>query len=243
MKKSILMGLLVAAAAGAQAQTVIYDSLFTDATQATLKTVTDTGASPRFSKADAVSFANYGPGQNAWAIREIGFTMINWATTTFTGNAKAQIRVWNLASDANSGTTDTMSGLVFDQTVDFGSVTMNPSTFLIATLSFAPDSFILNQPNGNLYGFGIRLLADDVENNNFSAGLTTGPAPYVGGSTDGWYRDVANDGIFQGTDKRIFTGNPSQLALSIKANPVPEPASMAVLGIGAAALLRRRKKA
>jgi hypothetical protein len=237
------IGLLAMLTAASQAQTVIYDSLFTDATQATLKTVTDTGSTPRFSKADAISFANYGPGQNAWAISSMSFTMINWATTTFTGNAKAQIRIWNQSTDAGTGTTDVNSGLVFNQTVNFGTVTLNTNTFTVATITFAPDAFQLNQANGNLYGVGIRLLADDVENSNFSPGVSSGPAPYVGGSTDGWYRDVANDGVFQGSDKRSFAGNPTQLALSFKATPVPEPASLAVLGLGAAALLRRRKKA
>jgi WD40 repeat protein len=242
MKKLLILGFLASVAAASQAQAVVYDSLFTDSTQATLKTITDTGSSPRFSKADAFSMANYGPGQNAWAISQIAFTMINWAPTTFTGNAKAQIRIWNTSTDANTGSTDVMSGLIFNQTIDFGTITLNTNTLTVATISFLPDTFIVNQPNGNLYGIGIRLLANDAESNNFSPGLTTGAAPYVGASTDGWYRDVANDGIFQGTDKRIFTGNPSQLGLAIKATPVPEPATMAALGLGAVAMLRRRKK-
>jgi hypothetical protein len=68
-------------------------------------------------------------------------------------------------------------------------------------------------------------------------------APTVGTSLDQYWRDANGDGTITGEESRTFGGGTSlaNFAVQLNATPVPEPASMAVLGIGALALIRRRR--
>lgn len=69
--------------------------------------------------------------------------------------------------------------------------------------------------------------------------------PSVGGSEDVYWRDADANGTITGSDARFFGGAPAIANIYMRLDghaPVPEPASMAVLGMGALALLRRRKK-
>jgi hypothetical protein len=57
------------------------------------------------------------------------------------------------------------------------------------------------------------------------------------------YPNVANYHHAEGNYRELFSNTLAYIASEPKTQPVPEPASMAILGMGAMALLRRRKKA
>lgn len=75
--------------------------------------------------------------------------------------------------------------------------------------------------------------------------LFAGGGPTVGTSEDiYWSDDNPMDGVITGGEGYFFGGEPllSNFYLEMDSAPVPEPASMAILGMGALALLRRRRK-
>jgi len=67
----------------------------------------------------------------------------------------------------------------------------------------------------------------------------------VGASEDVYWRDADSNGTFTGSDARSFGGTQGFLAnaaFRLDSSPVPEPASMLALGMGALALVRKRRK-
>lgn len=63
----------------------------------------------------------------------------------------------------------------------------------------------------------------------------------VGSSQDAYWRDTNNDGNFGSGEARFFGGGTALANFYQKIEAVPEPASLAVLGLGALVLIRRRK--
>ncbi|MCW5942822.1 MAG: PEP-CTERM sorting domain-containing protein [Fimbriimonadaceae bacterium] len=228
---------------------VIYDAIYTNASQTTFQTLTDTGSTPRTFKADFFSVANYTGINDRYNITGLSFWQINW-TNALTANVKADITIYQNASGATSGTTAAFDTPLYSATVDFGTQVMAANTGYLRNVDLTGAGIVFNQPNGHLYGISIRTRADNVENTLVTPGLvndTTGlsaPVNYVGASPNGWYRDADSSGTFTGADYRTFASpSMSNLGIHLEGTAVPEPTSMIALAVGACGLLARRRRA
>lgn len=233
--------------AGSQAD-YLYDSLYTDATHATFNGPSDTGSTPRTFKADTFSLANRGAAPS-YSITGLQFGVVNWATTTVNFNIRADVALYDSTTSATSGTTSLFTNPALVSTFGtLSNVTLNTNTFTVVTLTFGtPVSW--TAPDGTIGGFTLKISHDNandgvfVEDQNLSSIVSTAAtyvAPYVGSSTNGYYRDADANGTFTGSDYRTLT-NRSDVGFVVIGTAVPEPASMVALGLGVAALIRRRR--
>jgi hypothetical protein len=231
---------LLGVAAASQA-VVVYDSIYTDSTQTAFKALTDTGSTPRSFKGDTFSIQALPAGQTAWRVDSISFWAVRW-TSAFTGNVKAVVSLFGDSTDATTGTAPVFSNpIVSNATVNFGTQTMAVNTGYVYTVNFT--NTFLTGPANHKYGFTVRLLADDVETPDLSPGLTHNAPNWVGTSSKGWYRDADNNGVLTGSDWRNFgTSTDDNLGLVVTATAVPEPGTMAALGLGIAAIAARRRR-
>ena len=81
------------------------------------------------------------------------------------------------------------------------------------------------------------IPVNPVDNPYYASTFSLAPGTYV------VYNDAPLTVSYASTGPSGYSYAAATLDLEIKAAPVPEPASMTVLGLGAAALLRRRRKA
>lgn len=123
-----------------------------------------------------------------------------------------------------SGTSDSMGGGVAQTIATVAGQTYNVS-FDVYTGGLTYNGGVDFKINGSL--FGANLKGDEAGNTtkNYSFSFTATSTTTVS------FQDVTN-GLVSHLDN-----------VSVTAAPVPEPASMAILGMGALALIRRRKNA
>lgn len=238
--KTLLVASMVAMVAASHA-VIIYDTI---APQGPTGASTFTGGLPRNFIADDFSTIA-APSGFEWRVRKIDFQPVFAVVRTYT-NVQARVRVFNTWA---ASTTNVFSNQISDVTWNFGNFT-NTGTGAVS-VNASLDYFLSGNSfnfTGNLNkGISIQMLENGVATNDITVGITniagptTQPSSVIGTGTNGWYRDADSNGLFSDADRRTFTGTWSSEALRIDATAVPEPGTMAAIGLGVAALIRRRR--
>jgi len=162
--------------------------------------------------------------------------------TNFNSAQYANIQNWSVevySSVAAAGSN--LNGNIAHVVVAPGSVTVNQSyTSAISFGALATIPVSISLPTAGTYYIAVVPRLDATANlYQIGIGETTMAAPSPGGNNA--FQANPNQGFQQGTTFAI-QGNVN-LAYRLTGTPVPEPGTIAALSLGAAAFLRRRKKA
>lgn len=152
--------------------------------------------------------------------------------TIYVENTSEDQLVWEIRQGVTSGV-GTLGTLIASGT------TTASYSFLTTSFGFnvyTMSASIASTPlvNGDTYHLGVALLTSDSNTSMGAIGTTDG--------TNGIGSPILNGNAFQwnANSNDVFS-IAEDLSLGIGAAAVPEPASMIALGLGAAALLRRRR--
>jgi hypothetical protein len=233
MKKILSLALLASIAAGSQA-VVIYDSM------TGVTSVSYTSGLPRNMIGEGFSTIAAASGQ-VWKVTSIDFAFIVGAAGTY-NNVSVTTSFWN-DWNPSAATGSVFTNQAGDSVIwNFGDITVTGATVYNVSLDFEANGLSFFLQDGQDMGFIADWKVNGVANDNFTMALVDA-APSVGTSGNGFYRDVNNNGILEQSDARSITGwTNTNVVMRVNAEAVPEPATMAVLGLGAAALIRRRRK-
>ena len=261
MKKLALLALLVGAAVGAQAQSsLVFDSM-------TGTTFTFTGSTPRNMTGGVFNFGATA-GTGPVALTGMDFSFANFTTAATYSTVRFDVTFFNAANPAATGTTPVFSTPVastFFTLSNFAAAANNRYTFQNTVPGSAPGvTFGAPITLTNLNNVGVQILvrtettagAGLVSNPNLSIALSSVTPPVIGSSSlNGFLRNASQPNptdsstSLLGSDLRSLNDATGTAVPNVgvamrlyTAAPVPEPATMAVLGLGAAALLRRRRK-
>lgn len=205
---------------------VAYSNLSTFSGQATLNGGSTAGITRL--QADLLNFANWSPGAD---INRIVFSVANLNSAAT--SARARLRFY---AD-NAGTPGAiLAGFSF-----------NPISFAVGGNLFFFDPGVLPIPaNGKMWAGmtfdNVGTTTTDAELNNLGQLLFNPPT--IGSSDDMMFATTAAGSFFGANPAGAtfnFGGNPVANA-GWEFEAVPEPGTIAALGLGAAVLLRRRKK-
>jgi hypothetical protein len=237
VKKALIVASLTIAAAASHA-VVIFDSI----TQAT-SGVTTTGSVPHSRMADgfAAVAGNWHVTELQWATFVFGAT-----TPTTLNNVTLELKVWGTSNNGTSGTTPVFGNNFYSITFNLGNVSqLTTAQAFLFTVDMTAQS--LNFGSTGLTdwkGAEWTYKVGGVQDDRLAMGITTQAPVAVGGALDGFYRDANANGVIEGSDFRNFAApnDHSNIMMKMTASPVPEPATLAALGVGIAAMARRRRR-
>lgn len=221
---------LVILAAASQA-VVIYDGIGASTTF-----TSTTGGTPRNRMADSFSATDPGSGAH-WKVTSIDVGI--WVNAA-SPSATAEVILWNewnVAGFGGSGT-NVFQNEAGRETFNLGDLSASD----VHTLTFTTP---IHLDNFQDLGLEIQLKTNGTKSNSLALSLQDA-VPTVGSGTNLFYRDSDNDEVIETPDARTINGwSKANVMFRVNAEveSVPEPATMTVLGLGALALLRRRRQA
>ncbi|MCH8979327.1 MAG: PEP-CTERM sorting domain-containing protein [Armatimonadetes bacterium] len=232
MRKTIAMVVGALVAVSVQAQTIIYD-VITGATTAGFTTQAGNNLAGDNYLPPAAGAGNF------WRITEISFIVV----FTNAGNhsiTDVGVDFYNQV-DTVAGT-PALSSHAGGFNGSTGSI-MTSGANEALSLTFGGFTLDLAPAAGNSNGYGVQLSMNSFTGPGLATFVYVDNPSTVGSWSNGFLLDLDNDGVLEGDEFANFSGwTNGNLALSMTASAVPEPASMIALGIGAAALMARRRR-
>lgn len=227
---SLVVGALVAVSA--QAQTIIYD-VITPATSAAFTTQAGNGLAGDNFLPPAAGAGNF------WRITDISFFVI------FTMGGNHTIN--DLRVDLFNQVDTTPAVPAFSSPaggINASSGTLSTTgTNQIVVLTVTGLAIDLAPAAGNSSGYGVQLSMNSVTGPGLATFGYVNNGSTAGSWSNGFFLDLDDNGTINGDEFANFGGwTDGNLAVAMTASAVPEPASMLALGIGAAALLARRRR-
>lgn len=237
--KKLLVVLSLAAVGAASHAAVIYDT-FTPAVAYSFYT----GPGNTLS-GDNFNLPSAGAGMH-WRITQIRGAAFASAAGTYSSRV-LNISFWNgVGASANatdpafSNQAGTSVNAAFGGTFN---ATAAGSGFTYSVSGLSID--LANTPVVPANGYGIRLGWSSSGPGTLSSGYKDTASSVAGSAwSNGFFIDTNASGVLQNNEFVNFSNwTNGNLAVEITAIAVPEPATLAILGVGALAMLRRRKKA
>jgi hypothetical protein len=237
MKKLMIVAAFATIAAASQAA-AIFDNM------TGLTGVTTSSSVPGFLFGDgATAIASSGGAGSFWKFTSVDYAFfVLGAQTMASGELGVKIDLFGSYTDLRTGATPVFGTQFGSITANYGAITTTGNAAFTSTLTLGTP---INAPVGmTTLGYTVSFTRNNVRTDTVRAGIGNPLNSTVGLSPHGFYRDANDNGIIEGSDWRQFSATEAQnLLIRFNGDAVPEPATMAVLGLGAAALLRRRRKA